>query len=228
MCVFSPLARVQPLLIMSCLTSFPSQSSHWPWRLGRWCSHVCLSIAAQTSWCTSLLTNAMCECDLGFYSMFVSSRVSCSYSDSVFGTRLQALARQNQWRSVFPCAQRTNDIVRERLWCATIESKGLEYCECEVVHCSRSICNNWSGLDVETTFFGLKELFIYLPNWHASQSLSFSYLIVGSPLIRSFLVNLDNKVILACLSLLCQSQLSSCITLRHLTFMSCNSCISTI
>src|ERR1044072_6281404 len=55
---------------------------------------------------------------------------------------------------------------------------------------NKSICNNCSGLVVDTTFLDLKVDFVCFPFWQASQSLSLTNFILGNPITRSCLISL--------------------------------------
>ena len=77
---------------------------------------------------------------------------------------------------------------------------------------NKSMSSNSSGLEVETTFIGLKELFFFfffLPFWHASHNLSFSNLSLGSPTTSSFDAILLRWCIWIWANLLCHNQDSS-------------------
>ena len=58
---------------------------------------------------------------------------------------------------------------------------------------NKSKYNNSRSLDVDTTFFDLKDFLICFPNWHPSQILSSSKLIYGISLTKLFLINLFIK-----------------------------------
>src|ERR1043165_5531951 len=49
----------------------------------------------------------------------------------------------------------------------------------------RSMCNNCSGLVVDTTFLDLKDDFVCFPFWQASQSLSLTKFLLGKQMTRS-------------------------------------------
>ena len=88
-------------------------------------------------------------------------------------------------------------------------------------------CSSWtkqinmycsSGLEVEMEFLLEKEVLICVLFWHASQSKSSLYDILGKPLTRSCLWNFEINLKLACLSFLCQTQWFPLMDNRHVTF----------
>ena len=58
---------------------------------------------------------------------------------------------------------------------------------------NKSKCNSSRSLDVDTTFFDLKDFLDCFPNWHALQILSYLKLICGIPTIKLFLIKFSIK-----------------------------------
>ena len=80
----------------------------------------------------------------------------------------------------------------------------------------RSMWSSCKGLEVETQFFYLKEIFLCFPLTHASHNLFRSKDNLGNLTTRLFWQSLDMTYMLAWPSLLCYSQLSSSfLAIRH-------------
>ena len=79
----------------------------------------------------------------------------------------------------------------------------------------RSMWSNSSGLEVDTCFLYLNDVFVCFPFWQASQMVSCSNLKLGMPITKSFLTSFSNWVKFTWANRLCQSQQFSSFEIRH-------------
>ena len=69
-------------------------------------------------------------------------------------------------------------------------------------------------------FLFSKDVFIYFPIWHASQTLSFSKETLGKPLTSSFLFICVIRFMFTCPNLIFHNLLSLCMLEKHLSWPS--------